>query len=327
MKKVLGIGNALVDIMTRLEDDRFLEIIGLPKGSMQLVDEAFVEKITPQIAPLKKSISAGGSAANTINGLANLGVACGFIGVVGADEMGVFFADDMKDSGITPHLYTSQNKSGIAVAFVSPDSERTFATYLGAALELTDAHLDENVFKQYDIIHIEGYLVQNYVLIEGIMKTAKNCGLIISLDLASYNVVDTHLDFIKKLVEDYVDIVFANEEEAKSFTGKEPNEALNILSQSCRTVIVKTGKNGSLLKNAKDTKVVGAIDANCIDTTGAGDLYAAGFFYGLINEFPLEICGKIGAVVAGNVIEVVGSKMEAERWLKLRNIINDIISV
>ena len=264
MKKILGIGNALVDIMTRLEDDFFLETIGLPKGSMQLVDDVFVEKLHLQIEALQKSISAGGSAANTINGLANLGIETGFIGVVGNDNMGDYFANDMIKNGIKPHLYKSPNKSGVATAFVSPDSERTFATFLGAALELTELHLDEEVLKNYDIIHVEGYLVQNYDLIKSIMAKAKACGLKISLDLASYNVVEANLELLKELVEEYVDIVFANEEEAKAFTGKDPHEALIVISESCEIGIVKIGSNGSLIKAKEQSHKIGVITANCI---------------------------------------------------------------
>lgn len=321
MKKVLGIGNALVDIMTRLENDFFLESIGLPKGSMQLVDNALAEKLHKQIESLQKSISAGGSAANTINGLANLGIETGFIGVVGDDTMGEFFANDMIKNGIKPHLYKSLNKSGVATAFVSPDSERTFATFLGAALELTDLHLDESVLKQYDIIHVEGYLVQNYDLIKSIMIKAKACGLKISLDLASYNVVEANLDFLKKLVEEYVDIVFANEEEAKAFTGKEPDEALNEISNFCDISIVKIGQKGSLIKRKEQIHTIGVIKANSIDTTGAGDMYAAGFLYGYINDLPLNKCGEIGALLAGHVIEVVGSKIESATWTRIKGLI------
>jgi len=321
MKKILGIGNALVDIMTRIDNDAFLEKIGLPKGSMQLVDSMFAEKLQEQIISFPKSISAGGSAANTINGLANLGVATGFIGVVGEDEMGGFFANDMLKNGITPHLYKSPNKSGVATAFVSPDSERTFATFLGAALELTAQHLDDNILKQYDIIHVEGYLVQNYDLIKNILQKAKACGLKISLDLASYNVVEANLDFLKTLVEDYVDIVFANEEEAKAFTGKDPHEALHLISNSCEISIVKIGQKGSLIKCNEKVHTIGIIQAKSIDSTGAGDLYAAGFLYGYINDLPLEKCGEIGAILAGHVIEVVGSKIESHTWQQIKELI------
>lgn len=327
MKKILGIGNALVDIMTCIDEDHFLDNIKLPKGSMQLVDDKFVDLIGPQIAAFQKNVSAGGSAANTINGLAKLGIPCGFVGVVGNDEMGQFFATDMKNAGIALHLQTSADKSGVAVAFVSPDSERTFATFLGAALGLSSQHLNEDVFKMYDLIHIEGYLVQNYDLVKNIMLMAKKHGLRVSLDLASYNVVEANLEFIKFLLSNYVDIVFANEEEAKAYTGQNPREALDILAQDVDIAVVKTGKHGSIIKQGQMVYTVKAIDSNCIDTTGAGDLYASGFFYGLTNNQPLEMCGQLGSLLSGKVIEVLGSKMDDDRWEAIRKNIEKSFSL
>lgn len=324
MKKILGIGNALVDVMVRLDSDIFLKEIGLPKGSMQLVDARFAADLQGKIVHFNKSISAGGSAANTINGLANLGVKTGFIGVVGKDDMGTYFSDDMLKNKITPHLTQSNSPSGVATAFVTPDSERTFATFLGAAMELNETHLDETIFKQYDLIHIEGYLVQNYALIKGIMKLAKKCGLKISLDLASYNVVEANLDFIRALVNDYVDIVFANEEEAKAFTGLDPHEALDSMALSCELCIVKLGSKGSIVKMKEQKHIIDIVPSTCIDTTGAGDMYAAGFLYGYVNNLPLEKCGFAGAILAGKVIEVLGSKIDKKTWIDIKNQIRSL---
>ncbi|OPZ98617.1 MAG: putative sugar kinase YdjH [Bacteroidetes bacterium ADurb.Bin408] len=318
MKKILGIGNALVDVMVRLDSDNFLKEMGLPKGSMQLIDTQFAKDLQGKISDFPKSISAGGSAANTINGLANLGVETGFIGVVGKDAMGKYFSDDMLKNKITPHLTQSNSPSGVATAFVTPDSERTFATYLGAAMELNENHLNEEVFKLYDIIHIEGYLVQNYDLVKGIMKLAKKCGLKIALDLASYNVVESNLDFIKSLVNDYVDIVFANEEEAKAFTGLEPHEALDSMALSCELCIVKLGSKGSIVKMKEQKHIIDIVPSECIDTTGAGDMYAAGFLYGLINNYTIDLCGKVGSLLAGKVIQEMGSKIQPTVWNEIK---------
>ncbi len=326
MNRILGIGNALVDIMTRIDNDAFLESVALPKGSMQLVDHNFIESLRPHISGFKKSMSAGGSAANTINGLAHLGIKSGFIGVVGDDDEGHYFADDMKKAGIVPHLFTSTHKSGVAVAFVSPDSERTFATFLGAAIELNDAQLDDKLLEVYDLIYIEGYLVQNYDLIKNMMLKAKAKGLKIALDLASYNIVEAHLDFIKHLVEDYVDIVFANEEEAKAYTGKTPREALDILAEHTEIAIVKTGPKGSIIKHNNKVYYAQSLGRKCIDSTGAGDLYAAGFLYGLVNKLPVDVCGKIGSIVSGHVIEVIGSKIDTEKWVDIKKMIKPLIT-
>jgi sugar/nucleoside kinase (ribokinase family) len=323
MQKILGLGNALVDIMTRIDKDSVLDGFELPKGSMQLVDEHRSASVLKGIDHYEKSISAGGSAANTINGIANLGVETGFIGVIGEDEYGNYFRDDLIRNGIKPLLIISKTESGRAVALVSPDSERTFATYLGAAVELSAGHMKDELFTGYDILHVEGYLVLNNELLETAMQVAKRNGLKISLDLASYNVVEENLEFLKKMVAAYVDIVFANEEEAKAFTGLEPDEALDVLAEDCDIAVVKIGKNGSLVKSGDQSFKVGVIEANSLDTTGAGDLYASGFLYGLSKGLTLDKCGEIGSILSGKVIEVIGAKLGNEVWDEIRLLVKN----
>jgi len=326
MTKVLGMGNALVDIMIKHNDDKILEEFGLPKGSMQLVDKAFSGKILEGTRSFSRQQTSGGSAANTIHGLANLGISAGFLGTVGNDEFGDFFRKDMEENLIKPILFHGMEDTGRAVALVSPDSERTFATYLGAAIELSSGNISSVIFNGYSYFHIEGYLVQNHDLIRNAVKLAKENNLIVSLDMASYNVVEENLDFLRMLIREYVDIVFANEEEAKAFTGEEPEKALNTISKLCEIAIVKTGKSGSLIQKGDDIFRVGIIDVKSIDTTGAGDMYAAGFLYGLINKFSLDKCGKIGSVLAGKVIEVIGAKISEQGWGEVHDMVKKIIS-
>ncbi len=319
MAKVLGIGNALVDILIRLENEDTLDKFSLPRGSMQLVDRSQSDKILNETQNLKKQQSSGGSAANTINGLANLGIKTGFIGKIGNDEFGNFFKSDMQIKGIDPKLFFGNNETGRAIGMISPDSERTFATYLGSSVELSEKDLTNDLFKGYDYFHIEGYLLQNHKLIEQALIYAKKNNLIVSLDFASFNVVEENLEFLKNITKKYVDIVFANEDEAKSFTGEEPETALDIISDMCDIAVVKIGKKGSLIKKNNDAYRVGIIEANCVDTTGAGDLYAAGFLYGLIKNLPLNKCGEIGSILSAKVIEVVGAKMNSDKWKEIKN--------
>jgi len=336
MKKILGMGNALVDIMIPLESDNILELLGLPKGSMQLVDIHRSNAVLEALKDYRKSHSAGGSAANTIHGLAMLGAKTGYIGVVGEDELGGFFVRDLIRAGVDPHMIHSKQETGRAVALVTPDSERTFATFLGAAIELSAEHLapqiedssvrfsQENIFKGYSYFHIEGYLVQNHELIRRAVELAKEHGLIVSLDMASYNVVEANREFLLSIITDYVDIVFANEDEARALTGFEPAEALQELSKLCEIAIVKTGSSGSLVKSGPDQYNIGVIEVTPIDTTGAGDLYASGFLFGHSGGLPLQKCGELGALLAGNVIEFMGAKMSAERWEKINTGIKQV---
>lgn len=322
MKKILGIGNALVDVLMEVEDDRLLNTFNLPKGSMQLIDHQKAKFIDNQTANLKKTITTGGSAANTIHGIARLGTATGFIGKVGKDSKGHLFYKDMKDSGTHPLLIESESMSGFALTFVSKDGERTFATYLGAASELTPDDISEHLFDGYTIFHIEGYLVQNHELIHKAVALAKAKGLTVSLDLASYNIVNENYDFLHELVEKYVDIVFANEEEAKAFTGEEPEKALGKIAEVCDIAIVKVGTKGSFIKKGEQMHLIQPYQANCRDTTGAGDIYASGFLHGYINNYPLARCGKLGSYLSSEIIQVIGPKFSDKQWneiLKNRN--------
>lgn len=314
MAKILGMGNALVDIMTSIENDALLDSLKLPKGSMQLVDAETSMAVSQATAKLPKMMASGGSAANTIHGLARLGVQTAFIGTVGADETGDFFFNDMASNNIKPLLNKSTTPSGIAIALVSPDGERTFATHLGAAIELSADNLTPEIFEGYTYFYVEGYLVQNEALLHKALELAKSAGLKIALDLASFNVVEGKKEFLTKMLKQYVDVVFANEEESKSLTGLSPREALDVLAEMCHIAVVKVGEKGSLIKSGSEFIQVGAIRAKALDTTGAGDLYAAGFIYGLVNNFPLDKSGKIGSLLAGHVIEVMGAKMDDTRW-------------
>jgi len=318
-------GNALVDVMTMIDSDTLLTGLNLPKGSMQLVDYVAIKRILHRTSGMVTKLASGGSAANTIHGLANLGVSTAFIGKTGNDKHGVFFGDDMKKAKIEANLLHSDSATGMAIALISPDSERTFATYLGAAAELSVTDLSIKLFNGYHFFHIEGYLVQNHELIKKAVELARSSGLQISLDLASYNVVESNLEFLKSLVSDYVDILFANEEEARAFTGQEPTEAARILGNFAGIAVVKTGKNGSFIFHNNELIKISAINALPVDTTGAGDLYASGFIWGIINGKSLYQCGAVGSLLAGKVIEVIGAKIRQDDWKEIRRLLTTII--
>ena len=199
-------------------------------------------------------------------------------------------------------------------------------THLGAALEMKADEISNDIFKGYDCLYIEGYLVQDHTLIESVARNAKSCNLKVAIDLASFNVVEENLDFLRDLVEKYVDIVFANEDEAKTFTGEEePINALQYISQMCELAVVKIGMKGALIKQGEKVVHVGIMKAaKRVDTTGAGDFYAAGFLYGMTEGLDLRQCGTIGAVTAGKVIEVVGTTLADEAWDEINRYIKRV---
>jgi sugar/nucleoside kinase (ribokinase family) len=319
-------GNALVDMMTELPDDHLLDEFDLQKGSMQLVDKEFSNHVLGKIQQLKKSEISGGSAANTICGLAAMGIETAFIGKVGKDRLGEVFEKDLVRNGIHPLLQYSDNETGLALALVSPDGERTFATHLGAAVELEPDDLTSDMFQGYTHFYIEGYLVQHHELIRRAVELARENSLDVILDLASFNVVEDNLDFLHFLVEEYADVVFANADEARTFTdGKKPEDALEEIAEDCWIAVVKTGKNGSLIQNGRQVYRVPASRVNCIDTTGAGDLYASGFLYGMLNDLDLPLCGEIGSILAGKVIEVIGARIPDATWPEIKDRVKKVI--
>ncbi len=325
MKRILGIGNALVDILTLISGDDILRDFEMPKGSMQLVDAEKSQIILNGTSQFRRAWSSGGSAANTIHGLAMLGADTGFIGSIGRDETGDFFEKDMKSAGVNTLLIRRNSPTGTALALITPDSERTFATHLGAAVELDNDDLKSMLFEGYDILYLEGYLISNYPLIETACRLAKEKGLKVALDLSSYNVVEANIGSFRDIINGFVDILFANEQEAKAYIGEDPEEALSILSDSCDTVILKIGANGSMIRHGEEFIKVSALPVKCNDTTGAGDLYAAGFLYGLAKDLDLEQCGLIGSLMAGKVIEIVGARMDKSRFREIKKEIKGII--
>ncbi len=322
--KILGIGNALVDVLIQLKDDSLLHQLGFPRGSMQLIDFEKREQIDQITKHLPRTQASGGSAANTIHGLAKLGVKTGYIGKISEDTTGKIFRNDMTHSGISPILLYSNTPSGMAMGMISPDFERTFGTYLGAAVEMTASELKEEYFRGYDVLHIEGYLTFNHDLMIRAGELAKSLGLKVSLDMASYNVVELNRDFLLEYIRKYTDFVFANEDEAKALSGAEPREALEFISSMCDTAIVKLGANGSIAKHMGQYSEAGVIKANPMDTTGAGDLYASGFLYGFYSGNDLNTCMQYGAITAGKVIEVLGPKMDVARWNSIYEMIGNI---
>lgn len=326
MTKVLGMGNALVDIITRIEDDKLLETFGLPRGSMTLVDLDTSNFIHAETAGMPKSRASGGSAANTIHGLANLGIKTGFVGTVGNDDMGKFFKKDMQVNKINPILFRTMNETGRAMALISKDSERTFATYLGAAIDLSSKDISQDLFKGYDYFYIEGYLVQDRRMFEKALRLASKAGLTISLDLASYNIVEENVDFFKSMIAKYVDLLFANDEEIRALTGLVPEEGAEDISKICDIVVIKMGAEGSFCVCDQGMVRVGVRPAEAIDTTGAGDLYAAGFIYGHMKGLSPQSCGQIGAILAGRIIELIGAKMDESHWENLRREIHALES-
>lgn len=329
MKKIIGIGNALVDVLVQMEDDSLLKELQLPKGGMQLIDVERQHLLNRRIQALHPHKATGGSAGNTILALANLGMQPGYIGKIGRDEMGTFYAENCKQTGIEAQLTLCDTPTGVANTFISPGGERTFGTYLGAAALMQAEEITPQLFSGYELLHIEGYLVQNHELIEKICQTAKQEGLTLSIDLASYNVINSDLPFFRHLVEDYIDIVFANEEECAAYTGTaNPDEGLRLIARQCQLAVVKLGSKGAIAMWGSSSPLNGqkaeapALKVDVRDTTAAGDFFAGGFLYALCAGAPLDKCLQTGALLSGYVIQVIGTRLTDEAWKEIRSLIS-----
>lgn len=326
MMKILTLGNALVDHIIRVASDPVLAQLKLPKGSMTLVDAAQSLLYRKQLEGAPFWMASGGSAANTARGIARLGLECGYIGKLGKDAPGEFFLNDLIKNGVKPHIGYSDTDTGVALTLISPDSERTFATYLGAAIELDAGDLDPDVFAEYDLLHMEGYLVQNRDLFLAALEMAADEGLLISLDLASYNVVAQHRDFLREELPGNIDILFANESEIRALSGAE--DLLKIreaYADFYPQLIIKTGAEGCLIAAEDQRWAVPAVEAKVIDTNGAGDLFAAAYLSAYARGHQPPDCARLGNYVAARVIEVIGTGIPEDGWNKIYQEFDEIL--
>lgn len=318
MKRILGIGNALVDVLTKVDNEQILSELHLPKGSMQLLSTEAYAEVTRRMLALPTKLTTGGSACNTLLALSHLDAPTGMIGKIGDDENGSFFASYFAQRGISTRLLHDSRPTGVASTFITPDGQRTFGTYLGAAARLTADELQQAWFEGYDYFYIEGYLVQNHDLVLRAIELAHAAGCEVCLDLASYNIVEADLDFFRALMPS-IDIVFANEQEAQALTGLEARAALDALAATCHMAVVKIGKHGVWACHGTEVAHCQARDVPVVvDTTAAGDYFAAGFMHALAAGEPLATCIARGSLLAGHIIEVVGTELPDATWQQLR---------
>jgi sugar/nucleoside kinase (ribokinase family) len=320
--KVLGAGSPMLDLLVRV-DDSFINSIDGDKGGMLLVPPEELDAILANTSG--ETVTApGGSAANTIFGLANLGVATGLLGKVGCDSQAELYRSLYEKMGgdVSRFKYNDSVPTGRCLSLVTPDSERTMRTDLGAAATLTPEELSLADFVGYSHLHMEGYLLFNFELAKRTLVLAKEAGCSVSLDMASFEVVNASKAVLPALLSDYVDIVFANEDEAAAFCGSEnPDDALSAFSEFVDTVAVKLGEKGAVIRHADETAIVAANLVKAVDTTGAGDLWASGFLFGFLRGVALADCGRYGAIVASEVVQVMGATIPEGGWTRIESAI------
>jgi sugar/nucleoside kinase (ribokinase family) len=312
---VVGIGNAIVDIIARC-DDGFLSKHDLAKGFMKLIDAHEAARLYEAMGPaIERS---GGSVANSIAGLASFGAKCGFIGRVAADQFGGIFRHDIRSLGIAYETPPALDGAPTArcLILVTPDGERTMNTFLGASVDFTPNDLDQTLIGAARIVYLEGYLFDRdhaKAAFREAARLAKRAGAKVALSLSDAFCVDRHRDDFLALVKDDADIVFANEKEITTlYQVNSFEEAADRALQDCELAVLTRSEAGSVIVGAGETLVVPAERLDeVVDVTGAGDLYAAGFLYGLTKGAPLAACGKLGSLAAAEVISHIGARPEA----------------
>ena len=289
------------------------------KGGMILIDEAACGKMLSLLPEC--TVAPGGSAGNTLAGLLRLGIQGRMLGKVGRDEQGDLYRERFAKLGgdISSFKFSETTRTGCCICLVTPDSERTMRTYLGAASEITENDYRPEDLDGIDLLHLEGYQLYSPGMFELLLSEAKKRNVPVSFDLSSYEIVKTFRDRIETLLKD-VSIIFANEDEAAEFVGRDkftPEYALDVLSSYCETAVVKLGKKGALIRRNGETVSVDAELVHAVDTTGAGDLWQAGFLYGHLTGRDLETCGKLGSALGAEVVSVLGGSIPEEGWQRI----------
>jgi len=309
---VFGVGNAIMDMQVQC-DDAFLEKMGIEKGIMTLVDETRQQTILDALAEHNVNYCSGGSAANTIVGVADMGGTAAYACKTGADAFGTQYLEEMKDLNIAIEVAQSTGQTGTCVVLITPDAQRTMLTNLGISTSLTEDDIIESEIAKARYVYIEGYLFAGDSTKAAAMRAielAKKNGVKVALTVSDPFLIDLCRDDFKALIEGPVDLLFCNEDEARALTGMEdPIHCAHEIHKHCENVALTLGKKGSIIMHQGETLPVEGVEADAIDTTGAGDMYAAGVLYGITNGLSWQKSGHLGSHAAGLIVSQLGARL------------------
>lgn len=316
-KNILGVGAALMDLLAHV-DDSFLATSGGAKGGMTLVDPQAQKDLLGRL-PAPPSEAPGGSACNTLVGLARLGSQARFLGRRGADARGDRLEAALAAAGLDLALVRGPEDNGCVLSCVTPDAQRTMFTSLGAAAAFQPSEIDGSRFDGVGLLYLEGYLLFNGPLFDRLLDIAGRRGIPVALDCGSFEVVGIFRDRLHELLGSRaISVLLANEDESQALTGTDPQPSLEWIAQHVDVAAVKLGARGALLAQGGKRAIVPAVPVGrVLDTTGAGDLWAAGFLAGLDRGLDLAAAGHLAASVAAEAIQVLGAQIPDDGWRRL----------
>lgn len=326
--RVLGIGSPIVDLLA-LTSDEFLWRIGGRKGGRELVDSpkmiSYLEEIN---SPITRGI--GGAASNTICAYTSLGGKGAFMGAIGNDGDGDFFYKTVGSIGadISRVKRVENASTARCLSLITPDCERTMRTDLGASIHITEQDVARTDFANFGLVHVEGFMFNQLNLLLELLKAAKQAGCAASVDLGSFEVVKAYRNEIKSVVAEFIDVVFANQEELAAFAESDDvGTGLDALSSICETAAVKLGADGSIIRDKTGDYIIEPVRVKCAaDTTGAGDSWGGGFLYGYVNGLSVEKCGRIGSVVGAETVMHIGAVIPVPAWARVKKEVEKIVA-
>ncbi len=310
---VFGVGNALVDIQARV-DDELLDKLKIDKGIMTLVDDTQQAGILSMLSGLSLNRCAGGSAANTIVATADFGGSAAFVGKVGNDEIGRFFVQEMRDLGITFEVHPAEAPTGTCAVLITADAQRSLLTNLGAAVTLREEDIDQSLIAAAKYVYIEGYLLTGETTKAAAYRAieyAKNNGTKVAFTASDPFLVNTIREEIWDLVTGPVDLFFCNEQEAKSLTGKsDPIDCAAEIHRHAENVALTLGGKGSIVMHGGESFPIEGVAVEAIDTTGAGDMYAGAMLYGITNGMSWRQAGHLASHAAARIVSQMGARLD-----------------
>ncbi len=323
---VIGVGSPIYDLIVNVTEED-IQRAGGEKGGMILVNDEEMGALLDML-PCPATLTPGGSAANTAFAMAHLGLPSSFLGKLGRDQRGSDYSARLAHlhGDISRFKYDATHPTACCVSMVTPDSERTMRTHLGAAQYLHPEEITPADFAGCRLAHIEGYLLFNEELLLSVLRAAKSAGCIVSLDLGAFEIVNAKRELLERILPEYVDVIFANEDEATAFCcSHDARHCLGALGGLCATAVVKVGAHGAWAQlNGEHLHIPANLVNSVVDTTGAGDYWAAGFLFGYLQGCTLPTCGALGSLLAGHVIQYLGAALPDQLWEEVRSTANAI---